>query len=136
MITLRLRHKHRVCVSSPVLQELSTVSLEDHTYRHFGFRALRPVNRRLLHLRAMHIEEKAQFQRIHVATMPLQAHVLGVLLCPQIYSCKLMLSSGRGLQEAYCKRNASLSCQQQNCSASYPAYLLHRILHKRTSLRT
>ena len=82
MITLRLRHKHGVRVSSPVLQELSTVSLEDHTYRHFGFRALRPVNGRLLHLRAMHIEEKAQFQRI--ATMPLLPHVLGVLLCPQI----------------------------------------------------
>ena len=58
MITLRLRHKHRVRVSSPVLQELSTVSLEDHTYRNFGFRALRPVNRRLLHLRAMHIEDR------------------------------------------------------------------------------
>ena len=56
MITLRLRHKHGVRVSSPVSQELSTVSLEDHTYRHFGFRALRPVNRRLLHLRAMHID--------------------------------------------------------------------------------
>ena len=42
--------------------------------------------------------------------------------CVHRYSCKLILSSGRGLQEAYCKRIFVMSRQQQNCSASYPAY--------------
>ena len=42
--------------------------------------------------------------------------------CVHRYSCKLILSSGRGLQEAYCKRIFVMSRQQQNRSASYPAY--------------